>query len=139
MPRQQRRRGRRRRGGKIASFRFRRHPARLDVPPAMTTQTIDAARVTTQANVYFDGKCVSHTVMLANGQRKSVGVILPAQLTFRTGEPETMECVAGRCEYRIAGSDEWRASGPGDTFSVPGNASFDIRVSDAYHYICHFG
>jgi purine/pyrimidine-nucleoside phosphorylase len=105
----------------------------------MTTQTLDAARVTTQANVYFDGKCVSHTLTLANGQRKSVGVVLASQLTFKTGEPETMECVAGACEYRIAGSDAWRASGPGDSFSIPANSSFDIRVADAYHYICHFG
>jgi uncharacterized protein YaiE (UPF0345 family) len=105
----------------------------------MTTQTIAAASVTTQANVYFDGRCVSHSVTLADGSRKSVGVVLPAQLTFRTGEPETMECVAGRCEYRLAGSDDWRASGPGERFSIPGNSSFDIRVAEAYHYICHFG
>jgi purine/pyrimidine-nucleoside phosphorylase len=105
----------------------------------MTTQILDAARVTTQANVYFDGKCVSHTVTLADGSRKSVGVVLPAQLTFNTGAPERMECVAGGCDYRIAGSEEWRTSGPGDTFSVPANSSFDIRVTDAYHYICHFG
>jgi len=105
----------------------------------MTTQTLAAARVTTQANVYFDGKCVSHTVTLADGSRKSVGVVLPSQLTFATGAPETMECVAGRCEYRVAGSDEWRASGPGDSFSVPRDSSFEIRVTDAYHYICHFG
>ena len=105
----------------------------------MTTQTIDAARVSTQAKVYFDGKCVSHSLTLADGSRKSVGVVLAAQLTFRTGEAETMECVAGRCEYRLPGSDEWRASGPGERFSVPANASFDIRVAEAYHYICHFG
>jgi len=105
----------------------------------MTTEKIDGASVTTQANVYFDGKCVSHTVTLADGTRKSVGVVLPSQLTFKTGAPETMECVAGGCEYRLAGSDNWQKSGPGQKFSVPGNSSFDIRVADAYHYICHFG
>ena len=105
----------------------------------MTTETIDAARVTAQANVYFDGKCVSHTVTLADGTKKSVGVVLPAQLTFKTGAPEVMECVAGSCEYRLAGSDSWARSGPGERFSIPANSSFDIRVGDAYHYICHFG
>ncbi|HWI82264.1 pyrimidine/purine nucleoside phosphorylase [Ramlibacter sp.] len=105
----------------------------------MTTDHLDAARVTTQANVYFDGKCVSHTVTLADGQRKSVGVVLPAQLTFKTGAPEIMECVAGACEYRLAGSGEWRASRPGERFSIPANSSFDIRVTEPYHYICHFG
>ena len=105
----------------------------------MTTQTLDAARVTTQANVYFDGKCVSHTVTLDNGERKSVGVVLPAQLTFNTGEPEIMECVAGSCEYRLAGSEEWKRSAPGERFSIPANSSFDIRVTEPYHYICHYG
>ncbi|MBP7502274.1 MAG: DUF1255 family protein, partial [Aquabacterium sp.] len=47
----------------------------------MTTTTL-AGTVATQASVYFDGKCVSHTVTLADGVRKSVGVILPATLTF---------------------------------------------------------
>ena len=103
----------------------------------MTTTTL-AGTVATQANVYFDGKCVSHTVTLADGVRKSVGVILPATLTFNTGAAEVMECVAGACEYKLAGSDEWQKSGPGEQFSVPANSSFDIRVAEAYHYICRF-
>ncbi len=103
-----------------------------------TTQ-IAAVTVNTAANVYFDGKCVSHSITLADGSKKSVGVILPATLTFNTGAPEVMECVAGSCEYKLAGSDTWVTSGVGDKFSVPGNARFDIRVAEAYHYICHFG
>lgn len=105
----------------------------------MTTQTFDGVSVNTQASVYFDGKCVSHGITLPDGTKKSVGVVLPAALTFNTGAPEVMECVAGRCEYRLAGSDTWMTSGPGDKFSIPGNSSFDIRVTEAYHYICHFG
>ncbi len=104
----------------------------------MTTTSL-AGSVNTQANVYFDGKCVSHTVTLADGTRKSVGVILPATLTFNTGAPEIMETVAGKCTVKMAGSDEWKTYGPGDRFHVPGNSSFQIRVSEAYHYICHFG
>ncbi|MDB5857313.1 MAG: hypothetical protein JWQ76_1002 [Ramlibacter sp.] len=105
----------------------------------MTTEQLAVASVATQANVYFDGKCVSHTVTLADGTRKSVGVILPAALTFKTGAAEVMECVAGACEYKLAGSSEWKKSGAGQKFSVPANSSFEIRVAEAYHYICHFG
>jgi len=105
----------------------------------MTTEKIDGVSVSTQASVYFDGKCVSHAVVLADGTKKSVGVILPATLTFNTGAPEKMECVAGSCEYRLAGTSDWIASGPGDTFAIAGNSTFDIRVEQAYHYICHFG
>ena len=105
----------------------------------MTTATIPNVTLTTQANVYFDGKCVSHGFTLADGTKKSVGVVLPATLTFNTGAAEIMECVGGSCEYKLAGSDEWKKSGPGEKFSIPANSSFDIRVTEPYHYICHFG
>jgi len=105
----------------------------------MTTETLAGVSVATKANIYFDGKCFSHGVTLADGTRKSVGVVLPATLTFNTGAPEVMECVAGSCEYRLAGSEQWLPSRAGDKFSVPANSSFEIRVAEAYHYICHFG
>jgi purine/pyrimidine-nucleoside phosphorylase len=105
----------------------------------MTTEKLEAASVATKANVYFDGKCVSHGITLADGTKKSVGVILPALLTFNTGAAEIMECVGGACEYKLAGSNEWIRSGAGDKFSVPANSSFEIRVTEPYHYICHFG
>ena len=105
----------------------------------MTTASIDGVSDTTQANVYFDGKCVSHSITYPDGTKKSVGVILPATLTFNTGAPEIMECVAGACEYKLAGSDAWVKSSAGEQFSIPGNSSFEIRVTEAYHYICHFG
>ncbi|AJP48764.1 hypothetical protein PG1C_10595 [Rugosibacter aromaticivorans] len=98
----------------------------------------DHVAVSKKANVYFDGKCVSHTVQFADGTKKSVGVILPANLTFNTGAPEIMETVAGRCRYRLQGED-WKTCGVGEQFSVPGNSQFDIEVAgEPYHYVCHF-
>ena len=107
----------------------------------MTTDKIDNISVTTQANVYFDGKCISHGITYLDGSKKSVGVILPATLTFNTCAPEVMECVAGSCEYKLADTDAWVKSSAGEKFSVLGNATFDIRVAEGstYHYICHFG
>ncbi len=97
------------------------------------------ASISTRANVYFDGKCVSHSLTLADGTKKSVGVILPSTLTFNTGTPEVMELVAGACRVKLAGSDSWTDYAGGQSFSVRGQSSFDIEVSDALHYICHFG
>lgn len=92
-----------------------------------------------KANVYFDGKCVSHTIQFADGSKKSVGVILPATLTFNTGAPEIMQTVAGSCRYRLQGED-WKTCKEGESFNVPGNSSFDIEVAgEPYHYVCHFG
>jgi uncharacterized protein YaiE (UPF0345 family) len=105
----------------------------------MVTEQLQGASIATQANVFFEGKCVSHTVILANGEKKSVGVVLPSHLTFNTAAAETMECVAGACEYKLAGTDTWQHAADGDQFSVGANSSFEIKVTEAYHYICHFG
>lgn len=91
------------------------------------------------ANVYFDGKCVSHTLETDDGRRLSVGVILPSSLTFSTGAPETMELIAGRCRIRLAGNEDWQDYVGGESFDVPGDSSFDIEVSETLHYVCHFG
>jgi purine/pyrimidine-nucleoside phosphorylase len=104
------------------------------------TAQFDGVSVNTKASVYFDGKCISHGITLADGTKKSVGVILPASLTFNTGAPEIMEGVAGACRIRLKGETEWKSYGAGESFNVPGNSSFDIEVTgEAYHYICHFG
>lgn len=97
------------------------------------------ATIQTRANVYFDGKCVSHSIELADGSKKSVGVILPAALTFNTGAPEVMEVIDGACRVRLAGSDTWTDYRGGQSFNVPGKSSFDIEVTQALHYLCHFG
>ena len=57
----------------------------------MTTERIDGVSLTTKANVYFDGKCISHSYQLADGTKQSVGVVLPATLTFGTAAAEIME------------------------------------------------
>jgi purine/pyrimidine-nucleoside phosphorylase len=99
----------------------------------------DNVSVLKQANIYFDGKCVSHTVVFDDGTRKSIGVIFPSTLVFNTGAPEVMEVNAGRCKVRIAGSDEWSEYTAGQSFDVPGDSSFDIEILDTLDYVCHYG
>ena len=98
----------------------------------------DNVSVVKKANVYFDGKCVSHTVHFADGSRKSVGVILPAKLTFKTGEPETMEIVAGSCRVTLVGAEP-RVYRAGESFKVAANSAFDIEALETLDYVCHFG
>ncbi len=104
----------------------------------MTTDAIANVTLTTKASVYFEGKCVSHGFALPDGTKKSVGVVLPAELTFNTGAAEIMECVAGGCGTGWPAATNGQ-SGPGERFSIPANSSFNIRVREAYHCICHFG
>jgi len=99
---------------------------------------LENVTVLAAANVYFDGKCVSHTVLLTDGTRKSVGVILPASLTFGTAAPERMDVVAGSCRVRLAGSDTWVEYAAGSSFDVPGDSSFDIEVDEQLDYVCSY-
>ena len=100
---------------------------------------IDNVSVVKKLNIYFDGKCVSHTVLLADGTKKTVGVIFPSTLTFNTGAPERMEIVAGTCRVRLSGDTHWNTYSGGSEFRVPGESKFDIEVSETVDYVCHFG
>lgn len=99
----------------------------------------DNATIVKKSNIFFDGKCVSHTVFMPNGERKTVGVIFPSKLTFKTAEPERMEIVAGKCRVKLPGDSDWRVYHAGDTFSVPANSNFDIEPLETLDYVCHFG
>jgi len=99
----------------------------------------DQVSVVKQANVYFDGKCVSHTILLADGSRKTLGVILPSTLRFTTSAPEVMEGVGGSCRVRRQGESMWTTYGAGESYAVPASSSFEIACDEAYHYVCHFG
>ena len=99
----------------------------------------DNISVVKKANVYFDGKCVSHSVLFPDGTKKSVGVIFPSSLTFNTGAPEIMEINGGRCRVRLKGDADWKEYAAGQSFAVPGNSSFDIETLELLDYVCHFG
>ena len=101
----------------------------------------DNVSVVKKANVFFDGKCVSHSVLFADGTRKTVGVIMPgSQLTFNVGVPELMEITSGSCEVKIAGEPAFKTYAPGSSFKVAEKSSFDIHVgTEAVNYVCSFG
>ncbi|HTD02385.1 pyrimidine/purine nucleoside phosphorylase [Undibacterium sp.] len=103
----------------------------------MTTQ-FDQVSVVKQANIYFDGKCVSHTVLFADGSKKTIGVIFPSSLVFNTGAPELMEVNAGKCRIRLQGEETWNEYRAGQQFQVPGNSKFEIETVETLDYVCHF-
>ncbi|NHQ88364.1 pyrimidine/purine nucleoside phosphorylase [Iodobacter sp. HSC-16F04] len=98
----------------------------------------DNVSVLKKGNVYFDGRCVSHTLILASGEKKTVGVILPSALTFNTGAAEIMEIIDGLCHVKLAGESAATPYTAGQSFNVPANSSFDIETIETLHYVCHF-
>ena len=95
--------------------------------------------VVKKSNVYFDGQCVSHSVLFPNGTRKTLGVIMPgSKLTFNVGTPELMEIIGGTCDVKIAGESAFKTYKPGTHFNVAANSSFEIHAQDTVDYVCSF-
>jgi uncharacterized protein YaiE (UPF0345 family) len=95
--------------------------------------------VHTKANVYFDGKVVSHTVLMPDGAKKTLGLIYPGSYHFGTGAPERMEIIAGACSVTLDGLPGAKDYPAGTHFDVPGKSGFTIEVkSGLCEYICSF-
>lgn len=93
----------------------------------------------TKANVYFDGKVVSHTLLFPDGTRKTLGLIYPGSFHFGTEKAERMEIVAGTCEVKLDGQAAVKTYTAGQAFDVPARSGFDIEVkSGLCEYICSF-
>jgi purine/pyrimidine-nucleoside phosphorylase len=92
-----------------------------------------------KANIYFGGKVVSHTLLFADGSKKTLGLIYPGEYHFGTGAPEKMEIVAGACRVKLDGSETWQSYAAGTLFRVPGKSGFTITVEgNIAEYICSF-
>ena len=95
--------------------------------------------VHTKANVYFDGKVVSHSVIFPDGLKKTLGLIYPGKFYFGTEKAERMEIVAGNCLVTLKGSASAMSFSAGSKFEVPANSGFDIEVGEGLcQYICTF-
>lgn len=99
--------------------------------------TYQNATVTKKANVYFDGKVSSRSI-IADGESKTLGFMLAGTYHFNIQAAEVMEVIAGSCEVCLAGSSTWNTYIEGQSFSVPAHSSFDIKVAEYLDYICHF-
>ena len=95
--------------------------------------------VVTKANIYFDGNVVSHTIVLPEGARKTLGLIRPGSFHFNTDAPERMEIIDGTCRVTIDGTTEARAYSAGTQFSVPAKSGFRIEVEGGLcQFVCSF-
>ena len=92
----------------------------------------------TKANVYFDGKVVSHSILFPDGTKKSLGLIYPGKFRFNTDKAERMEITAGQCLVKVDGQAP-NTFGAGQAFDVPARSGFDIEVTSGLcEYICSF-
>lgn len=91
-----------------------------------------------KANVYFDGNVSSRTVNFADGTSKTLGFMLPGEYTFNTADKELMEIIDGNLQVLLPESDEWQTIKGGESFNVPANAKFTVKVQSPTDYCCSF-
>lgn len=94
--------------------------------------------VVREANVYFGGGVVSRTVIFADGSKKTLGIMQPGEYEFGTAAPEVMEILSGRLTVRLPGSETWAEVKGGESFDVPGDSKFTMKVTELTDYCCSF-
>ncbi len=92
-----------------------------------------------KANVYFEGKVISHTFLLSDGSRKTAGIIFPGPFHFGTDKAERMQITDGQCTVKLDGQTEVNVYAAGQQFDVPAHSGFNIEVqSGLCQYVCSF-
>jgi len=91
-----------------------------------------------KANIYFDGNVSSRTIKFTDGTTKTLGFMLPGEYTFNTADNELMEILAGKLTVLLPESTDWLAITGGESFNVPANAAFTVKVEEATDYCCSF-
>src|SRR5471032_1138968 len=93
----------------------------------------------TKANIYFDGKVVSHSILLPDGSKKTLGLIYPGSFHFGTQLAERMEITEGSCRVKLDGQTVQKEYSTGQAFEVPANSGFNIEVQkETCQYICSY-
>ena len=91
-----------------------------------------------KANVYFGGNVSSRSIRFADGSSKTLGFMLPGEYTFNTADKELMEIIEGDLDVLLPGTDQWQKIKTGESFNVPENAAFTVKINTATDYCCSF-
>ncbi|PTQ82980.1 hypothetical protein C8U37_11557 [Trichococcus patagoniensis] len=94
--------------------------------------------VVKEANVYFDGKVTSRTVVFESGEKKTLGFMLEGDYKFNTDAEETMEILGGDMSVQLPGESEYTLYKKGESYVVPANASFEMTVDKYVDYCCSY-
>lgn len=99
---------------------------------------IKNATITKAVNCYFDGNVTSRSIMLEDGSKQSLGVMMPGEYEFGTAEKEIMEIISGELEVLLPGSSNWQQIKGGESFAVPANSKFQLKIKSITDYCCSY-
>lgn len=94
--------------------------------------------VVKKANIYFDGKVTSRTILFGDGSRKTLGIMMPGEYEFGTADKEIMEVLGGKLKVLLPDRSQWEGFQEGQTFEVKANSKFKLIVEDVTDYCCSY-
>lgn len=104
----------------------------------MAAAEFENVKVVTKANVYYDGRVLSHAFYMPNGDRKTLGIMFSGEYEFGTGDAEIMEVIAGALTVVLPGKTDWETFGAGTSFNVPANSKFKCKCDELSEYVCSY-
>ncbi|HSO83289.1 pyrimidine/purine nucleoside phosphorylase [Thiocapsa sp.] len=94
--------------------------------------------VVKKANCYFDGGVTSRTIRFPDGSKKTLGIMQPGDYEFTTHDKEIMEILEGDLDVLLPDAADWVQVQGGESFEVPAQATFSLRVRALTDYCCSF-
>lgn len=91
-----------------------------------------------EANIYYEGKVTSRTVLLPDGSKVTLGIMMPGSYEFGTDQHETMEILSGQLSVQLPGTEEWLHIDGQSTFEVPANTRFKLEIKTVTDYCCSY-
>jgi purine/pyrimidine-nucleoside phosphorylase len=94
--------------------------------------------VVKKANVYYEGKVTSRTVLFGDGSKKTLGIMMPGEYEFGTADKEIMEVLGGSMDVLLPGTAQWKTFGPGESYEVPADSKFKLKLREVADYCCSY-
>jgi uncharacterized protein YaiE (UPF0345 family) len=91
-----------------------------------------------KVNEYFDGTVKSIAFTPSEGKTATVGVMAPGEYEFGTAQPETMLVVSGSLIVKLPDSTDWKTFVAKESFDVPGDSKFQLKVEVDTAYLCEY-
>jgi hypothetical protein len=90
-----------------------------------------------KVNEYFDGKVKSIGFENLDGPA-TVGVMAPGEYEFGTSTIEYMTVISGAMEVLLPGESKWKTYKPFETFVVPKDVKFKVKLEQDCSYRCFY-
>lgn len=88
-----------------------------------------------KTNEYFDGKVKSIAYETSEGPA-TIGVMAAGEYEFGTSSTEYMTVTSGKMIIQLAGETDWKEYKEFETFIVPKDSKFKLKMTEDTTYRC---